>query len=91
MRKYPISMLDAIGAGAILFLLAGLVWVPLTLSYAKYQDRSRMKQDAMIEAQKEIHADMQEACHCWFTDSRCRAPSTKVVACSMPDFMRHIP
>lgn len=83
--------LDQLGYAVLIALLAGLAWVPFTLSYAKYQDMTRLKQDAMIEAQKEIHADMQEVCHCWFTDSRCRAPATKVVVCSMPEFMRQIP
>lgn len=91
MRKYHLSILDSAGVVLVLFILAGLAWVPLTLAYCKHQDIKRFRQDAMLDAQKRIHDDMLKACSCWYTDSRCRAPATKVVVCSMPEFMRQVP
>lgn len=80
-----------IGVMSIVSLASGLLWVPFTLKYTKYQDRSKIRQEAHVEASKRINEDMKKACKCWYTDSRCNAPATRVVVCSMSEFMRHTP
>lgn len=41
---------------------------------------------ALQRAQATVDAEMRQACHCWFTDSRCKVKSPTVV-CTKPEWM----
>lgn len=84
------TMLDQIGIAALVFLLSALAWVPFTLAYCRYQDTTKLRQQAQLEAQERIHKDMEKACKTWFTDSRATAQGA-IVACSRPEFMKEVP